>query len=171
MDNRGFTTDPNRELTAESQWWDELDPAQSPSPYATAAWTYWHDFSVFTENIGNGQIAGVTFAAIRVYDTKASGIGEEIVFEEPDGVLLGELHYEIEGPVLTIKEWSHYNWRDDLPVRKAIEVLLNEAPDCVAVIQVKDAPNAFWVSEGFLSPFKGSEMLVHRSYYDIATAY
>ena len=171
MDKRGLTTDPNRERNTADEWWNELDSTLGPSPYSTAAWTYWHDFEQFIEPIAPGQLDGITFGSIKVYDTKASSPSEEVVIEEPEGELLGEIHYELDYVVLTVTEWSHYNWKNDKPVRQAFKVLLNEMPSCVQIIQVKDSPNAFWVSEGFYSPFKGSEMLVHKNYLQLATTF
>ena len=46
MDKRGFTTDPNANGTETKKWWESLGPTQKPSPYATASWRYYQDFTV-----------------------------------------------------------------------------------------------------------------------------
>jgi hypothetical protein len=173
MDKRGFATDPYRERNTLPKWFDNINSDTDPSPYETAAWTYWHDFSSFSEVPYPGQVDGWVEGFVRVYDSKASDPYNlpEYFFGEPEGLLLGEIRYEIDNIALTITEWSHYNWRNAEPIRHATRVLLNELPDCVQIVQVKDSPHSFWVSEGFISPYKGSEMLVHKNYLDIATAY
>ena len=173
MDNRGFAVDPNRERGFSENWFDRINSNTDPFPYQTAAWTYWHDFSSFSEVPEPGVVDPWVEGFVRVYDGKASDPYNipDLVYEDPGGTILGEIRYEINNIILTITEWSHYNWRNDRPVRDATRVLLNELPPCVQLVQVRNTPNSFWVSEGFISPFKGSDMLVHKNYLDIATTY
>ena len=297
MDKRGHTIDPNREPLQKAEWWEVIGPSQKPSPYASASWTYWHDWTIEEEPIltrdpveyefDNGDDFAVNlypqvldegyfnrnpagalildeggftdtgepvkwskhyFGVIKVFDTKASasnpsyqgevivdddrvvghvarivdpseleifdnwidfqnpnpnpdvildsmlyprtGTGEyykELIYkitaggeqvlidpsmgdvvpdydddDFPNGKVLGEVHYEVSGSRMTITGWSHYNWHDALPVKKAVKVLLNEKPDCVELIDVENAPTAFWKGLGFVCPYKGSEMLIHE---------
>ena len=46
MDRRGLTTDPNASGIGTKKWWETLGPTQKPSPYATASWRYYQDFTV-----------------------------------------------------------------------------------------------------------------------------
>lgn len=296
MDKRGHTIDPNREPVTKPKWWENIGPTQKPSPYATASWTYWHDWKteeepVFSRDpidyfLDNGTDFAVHlypvvydsglfhtpkdgalildeggfsqtgdpikfelryYGVVKVYDSKASdssvffdtlaiveddgligntltvvdptqlvvldnsfdfgfpqpgvlfdsqeyprsGFGqrfdevryhvvnplEQVIVDTstkevpdydgddfPSGKLLGEVHYEISGSRMTITDWSHYNWQDAAPVRKAVKVLINERPECVSLINVEDDPGPFWRSMGFDSPFKGSNMLVHDTH-------
>lgn len=115
------------------------------------------------------SIVKQTYASIEVYDSKASEPGgvtpEEERYQEnkPKGVQLGALYYEIVGPSLLITDWSHENWKDATPIRKAFESLLTEIPECVDVVSVVNRNDPFWKSLGFVSPFKGSSMLVHKN--------
>ena len=104
--------------------------------------------------------------------------GEEIdvgVFEglngDDNGKLLGEIHYEITGPILTITDWSHYNWHNSLPVEKAFAVMLKEAPECVNLVVVRDAPTAFWRKLGFRYVEKGNKTLVYDKLAQYVTTY
>jgi hypothetical protein len=243
MDKRGLTIDPNRDVFAEPKWWEDLGPTTKPSPYATASWTYWHDYvtesqafiiedeAVVLDNGDNivmnlypdvydsgefGQLdperlvfdeggwlgsqqGPATFvkhyyASVKVYDGKASDpgpldrisnelgelsdesndlilteSGETLMIEQSPkspyegekGLLLGEINYEIIGPLLTITDWSHYNWRSALPVKKAFKVLIKDIPDCVDIVTVRDTPTAFWRNLGFRYSEKGGDMLVY----------
>ena len=78
------------------------------------------------------------------------------------GRLLGELNYEMVNCQVTITDWSHYNWQDDTPVRKAFKAMVNSLPTQVEEISVRDSPQAFWRSMGFVSRTKGDDVL----YYD-----
>ena len=89
----------------------------------------------------------------------------------PRGTLLGEVYYEISGSNLTITDWSHYNWHDATPVRKAVKILLKEKPDCAEIVMVENRPSPFWRGLGFEYPFKGSEMLIHRNSLDRVSTY
>lgn len=79
--------------------------------------------------------------------------------DRPPGSLLAKVSYEIFGTVAKITSWSHYNWEDDEPVRKACEVLIRELPDCITEVTVEDDPTAFWVSLGFKQVVKGEPLL------------
>ena len=91
--------------------------------------------------------------------------------DQPRGTLLGEVYYEISGSNLTITDWSHYNWQDATPVKKAVKILLNEKPDCAEMIMVENQPTPFWKALGFKCPYKGSNMLIHRDSLDKVSAY
>ena len=161
MDERGLTIDPNRDPLAELEWYEEIGSTDGPSPYATAAWTYWHDFERFPQNTGDGLIFH-TVGSLKVYDGKASIADVQEPYEPAEvtfSTLLGEINYEIVGALLTITDWSHYNWRSDLPVRKAFTVLVTEVPECVNLIAVRDTPDAFWRSLGFRHVEKGDDIL------------
>lgn len=82
--------------------------------------------------------------------------------DDARGTLLGQVNYEISGANLTITDWSHYNWHNSQPVKKAVKVLINEKPDCAEVVMVENQPTPFWKSLGFECPYKGSPILVHR---------
>lgn len=77
------------------------------------------------------------------------------------GDLLGELNYEIIDCVVYITDWSHYNWGDATPVRKAFEAMVNGLPFDIGQVRVDDTPNAFWTSLGFVRENKGSTTLVY----------
>lgn len=79
--------------------------------------------------------------------------------DRPPGTLLGKISYEIFGAVAKITSWTHYNWEDDEPIRKACEVLIRELPDCVTEVVVEDDPTAFWTSLGFKQVVKGEPLL------------
>jgi len=89
----------------------------------------------------------------------------------PRGTLLGQVHYEISGSNLTITDWSHYNWHDSTPVRKAVKILLNEKPECAEIVMVEHHPTAFWTKLGFCYPFKGSNMLIHEDSLNKVSTY
>lgn len=79
--------------------------------------------------------------------------------DRPPGTLLGSVSYEVFGDVATITDWEHLNWQDDTPVRKAVQLVINELPDCVKKVRVLDGPRAFWTSLGFLPDYKGDQYL------------
>ena len=114
---------------------------------------------------------------MRVYDSKASEPGEispeeeRYLENEPKGALLGAIYYEIVGPSLMITDWSHENWHNSTPIRKAFTALMTEIPDCVEVISVATTNDPFWKSLGFKSPFKGSKMLVHSDHLHKVSQY
>lgn len=80
-------------------------------------------------------------------------------YDRPPGTLLGKVSYEVYGSTATIMSWSHYNWEDDTPVRKAMQALIHDLPDCVGEVRVEDDPTAFWVSLGFTQDYKGDPYL------------
>jgi hypothetical protein len=172
MDERSHIIDPNRDIYEDLNWWEELGETDRPSPYAVASWAYWHDFEKMSQDVGNAVLFH-TYASMKVYDTKASHPGDDstVVDIEERGKLLGEINYEIVGPLLTITDWSHYNWRDAQPIRMAFKVLVSEVPDCVEIITVRDEPTAFWRSLGFKHSGKGDGYLVYDKLMTIAEAY
>lgn len=97
----------------------------------------------------------------------SSGGSSEIIDisgeDDPPGKLLGEINYEMVNCEIFITDWSHYNWMDDTPVRKAFKCLVNSRPSQVRNIFVEDNPHAFWTSLGFSTPVKGGNVL---SYFD-----
>ena len=99
------------------------------------------------------------------------GVFSELTDEKSHGKLLGEIHYEITGPILTITDWSHYNWHNSLPVEKAFAVMLKEAPECVNLVVVRDAPTAFWRKLGFRYVEKGNKTLVYDKLAQYVTTY
>lgn len=116
------------------------------------------------------------------FSVTASGVQEIVNLDAPAGVdyddddvprgtLLGEIYYEISGSNLTITDWSHYNWHNAQPVKKAVKILLNEKPDCAEIVMVENRPTPFWRSLGFEHPYKGSNMLVHRNSLDRVSTY
>ena len=98
-------------------------------------------------------------------------IGTYLLDEEPRGTLLGEINYEITGPLLNITDWSHYNWHNSKPVEKAFGVLLAEAPECVDLITVENAPTAFWRKLGFRQAEKGAKTLIYDKNSQYVTTY
>jgi hypothetical protein len=80
----------------------------------------------------------------------------------PPGKLLGEINYEMVECDVVITDWSHYNWMDDTPVRKAFKCLVNSLPGDIKNVYVKDAPHAFWTSLGFQQTNKGDRTLVYN---------
>jgi len=83
--------------------------------------------------------------------------------DNPPGDLLGELNYEMKNCKVFITDWSHYNWMDDTPVRKAFKAMVNSLPSNVDKddITVRDNPHAFWTSLGFIQKNKGDEILYY----------
>lgn len=104
-------------------------------------------------------------------DSLELDIGTFLYDAEPRGTLLGEINYEITGPLLTITDWSHYNWQNAQPVEKAFAVLLKDAPECVDVIAVNNAPTAFWRKLGFKHINKGSDTLIYDKSSQYVTTY
>ena len=172
MDERSYIVDPNRDIYADLEWWEKLGETNRPSPYAIASWAYWHDFDRESQVV-DGTVLFHTYASMKVYDTKASHPGEDsdVVDIHERGSLLGEINYEIMGPLLTITDWGHYNWRDAQPIRQAFKVLVSEVPDCVEMITVRDEPTALWRSMGFKYSEKGDGYLVYDKLMTTAAAY
>ena len=82
--------------------------------------------------------------------------------DQSPGKLLGELNYEMVNCKVSITDWSHYNWRDDTPVRKAFKAMVNSLPREVLEISVPDSPQAFWTSMGFTKKNKGDSVLYYN---------
>lgn len=85
--------------------------------------------------------------------------------DTPPGDLLGEINYEMKECKVRITDWSHYNWMDDTPVRKAFKAMVNSLPTNVNKddISVRDTPHAFWTSLGFIQKAKGDEILYYSN--------
>lgn len=88
------------------------------------------------------------------------------------GDILGRINYEVIECVAVITDWSHYNWDNDTPIRKAFRALVKNLPDTVTNIyvpvpeagnsQLKTSPDrALWVSLGFVPQGKDSQMLIY----------
>jgi len=74
--------------------------------------------------------------------------------------LLGRINYETIECTAVITDWSHYNWHDDRPVRKAFKALVKNLPDSITDLYVAlpqevspsekySTGRAFWISLGF----------------------
>ncbi len=79
----------------------------------------------------------------------------------PPGDLLGRIDFEVENCEVIITDWSHTNWQDDTPVRKAVKKMVNTLPENITKVSVKDQPSAFWTSLGFIRKTKNDDMLVY----------
>lgn len=101
----------------------------------------------------DGDVAGAILEAVR------NSIPSD---DRPPGTLLGSVSYEIFGNTATITDWEHLNWQDDTPVLKAVQVIINDLPDCVSELKVLDPPHAFWTSLGFRPDYKGDPYLHYR---------
>jgi len=105
----------------------------------------------------NGDLISVTRTSIQSDDT-------------PPGKLLGRVDFEVKNCEVIITDWSHQNWQDDTPVRKAVKRMVNSLPSDITKISVTDRPSAFWTSLGFVKQSKDDDTLVysdplaHRSY-------
>jgi hypothetical protein len=86
--------------------------------------------------------------------------------------VLGQINYEVVECVAVITDWSHYNWPDDTPIRKAFKALINGLPNTVTTVyvpsietgnsQLKTSPDrALWTSLGFIPQIDTSEMLIY----------
>ena len=88
----------------------------------------------------------------------------------PPGDLLGRIDFEVENCEVTITDWSHSNWQDDTPVRKAVKRMVNTLPESITKVSVRDQPSAFWTSLGFVRGTKNDDTLIysdplaHKSY-------
>ena len=88
----------------------------------------------------------------------------------PPGDLLGRIDFEVENCEVTITDWSHSNWQDDTPVRKAVKRMVNTLPESITKVSVRDQPSAFWTSLGFVRGTKSDDTLIysdplaHKSY-------
>ena len=81
--------------------------------------------------------------------------------DTPPGDLLGRIDFEVENCEVIITDWSHTNWQDDTPVRKAVKKMVNTLPENITKVSVKDQPSAFWTSLGFIRKTKNDDMLVY----------
>lgn len=167
MDERGLTIDPNRDPLEPTHWWEEIGATQKPSPYSTASWVCVQDHLKQLTTVplpGSDPPVGFEtnhiFATVSVYDRKASNPDPEAPQAELDtqGALLGQLSYEIVGPVMTLTDWSHNKWYDSTPISFAFRSLILNTPDCVQRVVVR-SPEAFWKSLGFTHPSKDSDIL------------
>ena len=79
--------------------------------------------------------------------------------DSPPGVLLGQLDYTLKEKRVDVIGWSHYNWQDATPVRRAFQAMINSLPLCVEGVYVKDSPTAFWIDLGFEYENKGDDEL------------
>jgi hypothetical protein len=110
------------------------------------------------EDGANLQTEGSPTPDLLIEVTKVATSKDDI----PPGKLLGEINYEMAECDVVITDWSHYNWMDDLPVRKAFKCLVNSLPADVKNVYVKDSPHAFWTSLGFEQVEKGDRVLVYN---------
>lgn len=119
-----------------------------------------YDEAYYFEN-QRGLLVKRKLARIFVYDKLADAPGILALPEEdsPPGTLLGSVSYELFETTVTITDWEHLNWEDDTPVLRAVQVLLNEVPDCVTEVRVLKSPEPFWTSLGFKPDFKGDNFL------------
>lgn len=117
---------------------------------------YWASINADTgpqeslEIVGDGELDGTFIEAAR------ASVPQD---DNPPGTVLGSVSYELFGNTVTITDWEHLNWQDDMPVYKAVKVILNELPECVTEVKVLDPPHAFWTSLGFRPNFKGDQYL------------
>ena len=187
MDQRAYTYDPNALLASrfpeEEMWWHSIGPTRKPSPYATATWTYYRKVAEeprilpAVDDVGLDRLVTQYFVSVEVYDSLASFPGEyNDIIQDPNnnlttpyelqpasaGTLLGKIDYEILDSQLLITDWSHYNWHDSTPVKKAFEAIIYNVPDCVDSVLVRSEPIALWTSLGFISPSKGSDILIYN---------
>ena len=71
--------------------------------------------------------------------------------DQRGGPIVAQIDYTLNGKVITIDSWET-NWRDEWPLRAAVNYLTNCMYPAVRgyVVQVPDEAHAFWVSEGFV---------------------
>lgn len=86
--------------------------------------------------------------------------------------IIGQINYEVVECVCVITDWSHYNWADDKPIRKAFKALINNLPNTVSTVyvpvietgnsQLKTSPDrALWTSLGFIPLDDTAEVLIY----------
>lgn len=70
--------------------------------------------------------------------------------EQRGGYIVARVDYTLNNKLVTIDSWE-VNWRDEWPLRLAVNYLTNclYRPGPGYVVQVRKDPYAFWVSEGF----------------------
>ena len=168
MDDRGLTYDPNRDPLEPVRWWEEIGPTDKPAPYSTASWVCVQDHykeDTLVPLPGSDPPIGLEtkhiYASVKVYDRKASdpAVDGLLSYIDTDGILIGQLDYEIVGSIMTLTDWSQYNWYDSTPVEFAFKALIRNTPVCVEQIIVRK-PEAFWKSSGFIHPNKDADYLV-----------
>ena len=113
-----------------------------------------------------------TLARIFVYDSLASrptkGLisnvevnGQPATFlnDTIPGTSLGSLNYTLKTNKVEITEWEHYGWYNSEPVVKAFQSMMVSIPKSVKTIEVPNAPDAFWIAQGFRRDTKGTLVL------------
>ena len=168
MDERGLTYDPNRDPLEPRRWWERIGPTTKPAPYSTASWVCVQKAERETVVVpvpGSDPPVGLEtqhiFASVRVYDRKASDPNMDGIFSylDTDGDLIGQLDYELVSGVMTLTDWTTYEWYDSTPIEFAFKSLITHTPVCVNQVIVRK-PEAFWKSLGFIEPSKGADHLV-----------
>jgi hypothetical protein len=92
--------------------------------------------------------------------TFGSEVPAQLINDTPPGTMLGQLDYTITNKRVEITGWSHYNWQDASPVKRAFQAMIASLPtDCVEGVFVKDDPTAFWQDLGFGYVGKGDTEL------------
>lgn len=168
MDERGLTVDPFRGLQTELRWWEKIGPTQKPAPYRKTAWTFYQQVKEELLVVDPNALYKHKFVSLVVYDGKASDPGIDLsgpldpLLEARQGSRIATLNYEMALNIVTITDWDHYGWHDATPVREAFKVLRNNLRDCIKEIVVKDQPDSFWRSLGFVHLNKGDDFLVYN---------
>jgi len=169
MDERGLTVDPFRGIETELRWWEKIGPTQKPSPYRKTSWTFYQ--KVVKETVvleDSSSVYKHQFVSLTVYDGKASHPNVDLsgpfdpLLEARKGTRIATLNYEIALNIVTITDWEHPKWHDATPIREAFKVLRNSVKDCIVKIVVKDRPDSFWRSLGFVHENKGDDFLVYN---------
>ena len=75
------------------------------------------------------------------------------------GTALGSLNYTLKADTVTINQWEHYGWYNSEPVVKAFQSMMVSIPKSVKTIEVPNAPDAFWIAQGFRRDKKGTLVL------------
>ena len=168
MDERGLTYDPNRDPLDPKRWYEKIGPTTKPAPYSTASWVCVQDHikeDTIVPLPGSDPVVGLEtkhiFASVKVYDRKASDPNVDGIFFyiDTDGLLIGELNYEIVGSIMTLTDWFVPRWYDSTPIEFAFKALIRHTPECVNQVIVRK-PEAFWKSLGFIQPDKDADYLV-----------
>jgi hypothetical protein len=92
-------------------------------------------------------------------DTFFAEAPAQTVDDTPPGTMLGELSYTLTNRRVDLVAWSHNNWMDATPVRRAFQAMISSLPSCVDGVYVKDDPTAFWTDLGFKTVSKGDTEL------------
>jgi hypothetical protein len=179
MDERGLTHDPNRDPLDPKRWWERIGSTTKPAPYSTASWVCVQTVEKEGTVVplpGSDPPIGLEsqhiFASVKVYDRKASdpNVGGIFSYMDTDGLLIGELNYEIVGFVMTLTDWFVPQWYDSTPIEFAFKALIRHTPDCVNQVIVRK-PEAFWKSLGFIEPDKNADFLVFNEKIITPTSY